>query len=209
MALEAVEVETTRTTDDEIVRDVQAGARARFGLLVRRHHTRIRLAVRGVLGDTADVDDAVQQAFVQAFAAISSYAGGASFATWLTRIALNEALMRARRARQATRVARLEVPPGPAESPEQAAAAREAMAHVEAAAVRLRPVHREVLQLRHVTGLSLAEIAGHLGVTEGAVKVRLHRARAALRRALVAPARPGATPQLALARGAVVANGSD
>jgi RNA polymerase sigma-70 factor (ECF subfamily) len=207
MALAAVD-RVGQGGDDEIVREVQAGARARFGVLVLRHGPRLRSAVRGILGDSADVDDAVQQAFVQAFAAISTYSGASSFSTWLTRIGLNEALMRARRARRTVRVERLQLPPGPADSPEQEAALREDMGRVAAAVGRLPAGHREVLGLRHEAGLSLAEIAGRLGISEGAVKVRLHRARAALRRALAAPLRPGRSTQVALARRAAAANGT-
>jgi RNA polymerase sigma-70 factor (ECF subfamily) len=208
MALGAVDM-VGHAPDDEIVREVQAGARGRFGVLVERHGARLRLAVRGVLGDSADVDDAVQQAFVQAFAAIGTFSGTASFSTWLTRIALNEALMRARRARRAIRVERLEPPPGVADDPEREAAAREAMARVVAAVDQLAAAHREVLALRHESGLSLAEIAARLGVSEGAVKVRLHRARAALRRAVTASPRAGRTPQVSVARRAAAANESD
>src|SRR5512142_2000156 len=85
--------------DDELVRMVRGGAFAAFEVLMRRHAPRVHRAVRGVLRDGPDVDDAVQQAFLQAFVGIGRFEGAASFATWVARIAVNEALMRVRRPR--------------------------------------------------------------------------------------------------------------
>jgi len=192
--------------DEEIVEEVLAGTPACFDLLVRRHEKRLRRAVRGVLRDRSEVEDVVQQAFVQAYAGLDRFAGQAAFATWLTRIAVNEALMRARRSRQVERavIALALWAEEHGRNPEQEAGTREAMARVREALPLLRARHREVLQLAVVHGLTSAEIADRLGVREGAAKVRLHRARQALRARIdggPAPARsaPGLPPRLALA----------
>jgi len=179
-------------TDEELVARVRAGAFAAFEELVRRHAARVRRAVRAIVRDDHEAEDAAQQAFLQAFVGLRRFEGTASFSTWLVRIAMNEARMRARRARRdAPGDARdLEtVPASEAVGPEQAAAAREAIALVRGAVHRLPEGHREAFRLRHVEGLSVAETALRLGITGTAVKLRLHRARAALRRALTA-ARP-------------------
>ena len=173
-------------TDQEIVREVRAGAFARFEVLVRRHAGRARHAARSVLRNERDVEDAVQQALLQAFVGLRTFDGAASFATWLTRIALNEALMRARRARREARPgwAVLDGVASPAAPPDEAAASREALAQVRRGIARLPASHREVLRLRHVEALPIAEVAARLGISEGAAKLRLHRARLVLRRTI-------------------------
>jgi RNA polymerase sigma-70 factor (ECF subfamily) len=191
-------------TDQELVDEVRAGSGACFEELVRRHRGHLRRAVRGVLRDRNDVDDAVQQALLQAFTGLDGFASTAPFAAWLTRIAVNEALMRARRQRRLERATLRLVPEtdGPRSNPEQEAASREAMARVQAALPRLPAHHREVIQLATLHELSHADVAERLGVSEGAVKVRLHRAREALRGLLDEGERPRprATPRLAVAR---------
>ncbi len=199
-------------SDEELVQDARAGISASFDTLVRRHRARLRRAVRGVLRDRSEVDDVVQQALLQAFTGLDGFEGTAPFATWLTRIAMNEALMRARRSRRVERaalhlVSYAEALPG---TPEQEAASREAMERVEAVFPRLSLRHREVRQLTTLHELSHAAVAERLGVSEGAVKVRLHRAREALRGLLVEPEGPGAdrTPRLVLAQARAGHNGS-
>ena len=132
----------------------------------------------------------------------SSWSGTAPFRIWLARIATNEALMRIRRSRRLQAAAlQLSVHDGgPRPDPEQEAATREEMARVAAALPRLPAHHREILQLASISDLSRADVARRLGVSEEAVKVRLHRARAALRGMLgePAPGRPR-TPPLVLA----------
>jgi RNA polymerase sigma-70 factor (ECF subfamily) len=190
--------------DEELVQEVRAGRSAAFEELVRRHGAHLRRAVRGVLRDRSEVEDVVQQALLQAFTGLDGYAGTAPFSTWLTRIAVNEALMRARRRRRLERVALRLVAEGdgPDRTPEQQAASREAVEQVQAALPRLPVHHREVIQLATLYDLSRAAVAERLGVSEAAVKVRLHRAREALRGLLVegeglhAPR----TPRLAVAQ---------
>jgi len=201
-------------TDEELVRRVRAGAFAEFDELVRRHAARVRRAVRAVVRDDRDAEDAAQQAFLQAFVGLSRFEGTASFSTWLVRIAINEARMRARHARRDARgdARDLDALPAPeAIGPEQAAAAREAITLVRGAVHRLPDGHREAFRLRHVEGLSVAETASRLGITGTAVKLRLHRARAALRLALVATRPPRGEPcaatSLAVKRELTASNG--
>lgn len=174
-------------TDEELARRVAGGETALFEVLLRRHDQRVYRTVRAILRDEDEAEDAMQQAWIAAYRHLADFEGTAPFATWLVRIAANEALQRLRRRTPPAAVSRGEeeerMDPH-AEDPEARAAAREAGRLVERAVDAL-PVHyRVVFVLREVEGLSTAETAAALGIGEDAAKVRLHRARALLRRAL-------------------------
>jgi RNA polymerase sigma-70 factor (ECF subfamily) len=177
------------TSDEEIVDRVRAGEVALFEVLMRRHNQRIYRTVRAIVRDEAEVEDAMQQAYLAAYTNLRSFEGSAAFSTWLTRIAINEALGRLRRSARLT-VAEAPVEDAepldraPPQTPEEGAAARESLALIEAAVDRLPAPYRSVYMLREVQELSTAECADVLGITEETVKIRLHRARAALREAL-------------------------
>jgi RNA polymerase sigma-70 factor (ECF subfamily) len=175
-------------TDEEIVALVLAGERALFELLMRRHNRRVYRSVRAILRDEAESEDAMQAAYLAAFSHLADFRGGASFATWLTRIAINEAFGRLRRRRGL--VASDDEPAGPAgvealesdrPDPEQHAASRELVGLVETAVDRLPASYRAIFMLREVEGLSTADAAASLGIGEDLAKVRLLRARRALR----------------------------
>ena len=183
--------------DPEIVRRVVAGDRALFEVLMRRHNPRVYRTIRSLLRDEAEVEDAMQQTYLLAYTHLADFAGASSFATWLTRIALNEALGRLRRR---VRLAPVEEPsaledhvPATEETPEDNAATREAAVLLERSIDRLPDLYRTVLMLRDVEQLSTAEAAEVLGVTEEAVRIRLHRGRRALREALAAEVGRGVT----------------
>jgi RNA polymerase sigma-70 factor (ECF subfamily) len=190
-------------TDAEVVRRVLAGERELFEVLMRRHDGRVYRAVRAILRDEDEAEDAMQAAWLHAYQHLAGFAGAAAFSTWLVRIAVNEALGRLRRR------SRLAPLPDPGEEepmeerpqdPEERAAAREAVRLLEHAVDRLPAPYRTVFVLREVEQLSTREAAEALGIGEEALKVRLHRARAMLRRALgdeVARAAPEAFPFLA------------
>jgi RNA polymerase sigma-70 factor (ECF subfamily) len=184
---EAASAPTAVLSDADVVRRVRAGERALFEVLVRRHDRRVYRTVRAILRDEDEVEDAMQQAWIQAYLHLADFQGSAAFSTWLVRIAANEALQRLRRSgplRTVPMTGSEEDVMSPGEDPEERAAGREAIRLLERAVDALPPHHRLVFVLREVEGLSTAETAAALGIAEDAAKVRLHRARAALRQAL-------------------------
>ncbi len=174
--------------DDEVVRRVIGGESSLFELLMRRHNQRGFRMVRSILRDDADAEDALQQAWLQAFAHLGSFHGTASFSTWFLRIAVNEARMRLRRAGRVVAADELTLDASgesevavPNPTPEEVTVRRELAALLEAAIDELPDGYRSVIVLRDVEGMSTAETAEVLEVSDEVVKTRLHRARAALR----------------------------
>jgi RNA polymerase sigma-70 factor, ECF subfamily len=152
---------------------------------MRRHNQRLFRLARSVVRDDREAEDVVQEAYLRAFTHLDQFAGRARFATWLSRIALHEALARVRRGRRFAALPEEEtlsdLPASPRSGPEDRAANRELAAALAAAVDALPESHRAVFVLREVEGLSTAETAEVLGLSQPNVKVRLHRARAALR----------------------------
>jgi RNA polymerase sigma-70 factor (ECF subfamily) len=191
-------------SDEEIVARVRAGDAALFEILMRRHNSRLYRVIRSVIANEAEVEDVMQQAYLRAYTALDGFAGLSSFATWLTRIGINEALALRRKGRWLESVEDLpehtETTMEPQLTPEDLASSRETARLVERAIDRLPPIHRTVIMLREVQQLSTEETAAVLQVSEDVVKVRLHRARLALREALaeqVEASAPDAFPFLA------------
>jgi RNA polymerase sigma-70 factor (ECF subfamily) len=173
-------------SDDEVVRLVLAGDERLFEALMRRYNQRLFRVARAVVKDDAEAEDVMQHAYVQAYAHLGQFEGRARFSTWLTRIALYEALARVRRSRRAPggREQADEVR-SPAPDPEQQALHGEARALLESTIAALPPAYRAVFVLRDVEGMDTAETAECLEVSADVVKTRLHRARALLRNALL------------------------
>jgi RNA polymerase sigma-70 factor, ECF subfamily len=180
-------------SDPEIVRRVRAGDRALFEILMRRHNQRIYRAARAIVQDESDVEDVMQQAYINAFTHLHQFEERSQFSTWLTRIAVNEALARRHRTRVASSITeRLDEGRGeivdtitsPDPTPEQQVYARELQRVLEEAVDGLPDTYRTVFMLRDIEGLSTSETGEGLGLGEEAVKTRLHRARAMIRRAV-------------------------
>lgn len=180
----------TDTPDAELIADVLRGNTARFEVLMRRYNERIYRAARAIVRNEDEAEDVMQQAYVNAFTHLRQFNGAALFSTWLTRIAINESLARVRRRgihevfdEQPHVVHTMER--RPAENPERQAFTRELRVLLESAIDTLPDGMREVFVFREVEGLSTAETAECLGVSEDVVKTRLSRGRAALRRELL------------------------
>jgi RNA polymerase sigma-70 factor, ECF subfamily len=173
------------TPDPEIVQRVLAGETALFELLVHRYSQRIYRTMRAIL-NSDDVDDAMQQAFISAYTHLGQFAGRSSFATWLTRIAINEARARLRPARRGWSTDRpddevLEAVRSDQPNPEEQLIGRELQQAVDAGIDQLPESYRTVLQLRQMDGLTTAAVAARLGVHNDVVKTRLYRARRIVR----------------------------
>ena len=184
---------TASLTDAEVVGRVRAGETALFEILMRRHNQRVYRVARAVLKDETEAEDVMQQAYINAFTHLDQFAERAQFSTWLTRITVHEALARRRRRKaQAASSAADRDPDGEVmesliavePDPERQAYAAELGHVLESAIDGLPDTYRIVFMLREVEGLSTSETAAGLALREEAVKTRLHRARAMLRRAI-------------------------
>ena len=187
----AVRVEAGEEPDDTLIEQVLAGNTGLFELLMRRYNERVYRTVRSIVRDEREVEDVMQQAYVNAFTHLHQFNGSARFSTWLTRIAMNEALARVRRQgrfdsfdEESSNV-ELFTTLNQSDNPERQAFAHELRDLLEWAIDRLPGGMREVFVLREVEGLSTLEVAECLGVSDDVVKTRLSRARAMLRRLLI------------------------
>ena len=180
-------------TDEELVQAVRAGDAAQFEPLMRRYNQRLFRVARAIVGSDDEAEDVAQQAYVNAFLHLDQFEARSRFSTWLTRIAIHEALARVRKAK---RMEAIGDPAGdgsgidgvgsPAAGPEERAYRRELAAIIERAVATLPDSVRAVFMLRDVEGLSTQETAECLGLNDDTVKTRLHRARIRLRRTLTA-----------------------
>ena len=179
----------TALTDEDIVARVLDGQTALYEVLMRRHNERIYRAARAIIRDEDEAEDVMQQAHVNAYAHLRQFDGRAKFSTWLTKIAVHEALARARKRGRYEAVDFTEeenqvVERQPSRDPEHRAFAGELRSLLESSIDELPDGLREVFMLREVDGLNTAETAECLGVSEDVVKTRLSRSRAALRHQL-------------------------
>lgn len=180
------------TSEQVLVLQAKSGYSNAFGELYERHRFRIYRSAFRILRNRQDAEDVVQRSFQRAFTNLDRFRQKSAFSTWMTRIAINDALMQLRKRRitiplsetyndEVTSALDLtdEHP-----SPEQALAEDERRAAVTHAIWRLRESLRSVTLLRELQGLSNAETALRLGLTVGAVKTRVFRARRHLRQHL-------------------------
>ena len=179
--------------DSELLQSAREGNATAFDTLIRRHDRFLYRIARSVLLDDYEAEDVVQETFIKAFKGLENFRGEARLSTWLTRIALNEALARKRRRRNTVelealqhRTNALEPSPmiAPAQDPELSTAQQQIRKLLERAIDGLPDSLRTVFVMRDVEELSTAEAARLLGLGEPTVKTRLHRARRMLRELL-------------------------
>jgi RNA polymerase sigma-70 factor (ECF subfamily) len=174
-------------SDEEIVCRVRSGETALYEILMRRYNARLYRVARSILRDEAAAEDVMQEAYVRAFQHLASFEGTAKFSTWLTKIAVYEALGRLRRRGKnidIESIFRTDSAMSNRRDPERQAYDQELRVVMERAIDSLPEGYRSVFVLRIVECLSVAETAGCLDIGEETVKTRLHRARALLRRDL-------------------------
>jgi RNA polymerase sigma-70 factor, ECF subfamily len=177
--------------DDELVAMCQSGDRGAFDELMQRHQTGVMKIALSIVRDKQEAEDEVQNAFWKAYEHINQFQRDAKFSTWLTRIVVNQCLMRLRQERRTKfsyiddvligdEVMSLELP-DTRESPEQALGHDEVASVLELEIRRTPPLLRNVFLLRDVEQRPMTEVAESLGISVAAAKSRLLRARAELR----------------------------
>jgi RNA polymerase sigma-70 factor (ECF subfamily) len=188
------EARLTETQDHVLVEEALNGSSAAFGVLFERHQLRVLRVTWRVLRNQEDAEDAAQQAFEHAYVHLSGFHRQSRFSTWLTRIAINDALMVLRKRRlghvsmEESKVEENEDMPvethNAAVTPEQLCEARELREMLSSAIGELKPILGKVVQLRDLDELSARQTAKALELPIGTVKARTFRARRLLRRKL-------------------------
>jgi len=180
-------------SEEQLIAAAKSGRRAPFGELCERHMKKVSCVTRRITRNREDAEDAAQECFLNAFVHLKDFDGRSQFATWLTRIAINAALMKFRKNRGAREVPIDQPNPSPepvaqrefrcgAPDPEESCSLRERKRILKSAISRLRPRARNVVELTHLQEHSIRETAQILGISTGAVKARMFHARIALRR---------------------------
>jgi RNA polymerase sigma-70 factor (ECF subfamily) len=179
------------TGDADLVQRARGRDEAAIRAIMQSNNRRLYRIARGILRNDGEAEDVVQETYVRAFTHLESFRGDSSLATWLARIAMNEALGRLRRARPSVELSTL--PPGAleaqiiqfplsaSEDPEKTMAQREIQHVVEHAIDELPEAFRIVFITRVIEGMNVEETAELLDLKPETVKTRLHRARTMLR----------------------------
>ena len=179
--------------DAQLLARLLAGDEAAYEVMVRTYGGRMLAVARGLLRNEEDARDCVQSAYVSAFTGLKSFKGGCQLSTWLHRIVVNAALMKLRTKRRKPEEAIEPLLPTYlddghhsedfsdwAAQADRILEQKEMRTAVRAGIEMLPESYRTVLMLRDVEEMSTEEVAGQIGVTANAVKIRLHRARQAL-----------------------------
>jgi RNA polymerase sigma-70 factor (ECF subfamily) len=180
-------------SENQLIAAAKSGRRAPFGELCERHKKRVSCVTRRIIRNREDAEDAAQECFLNAFVHLKTFDGRSQFATWLTRIAINAALMKLRKNRGSREVPIDEPNPSSepvaqrefqsdAPDPEESCSLGERKRIVKSAISGLRPRVRNVVELIHLQEHSIRETAQILGISTGAVKTRMFHAKRALHR---------------------------
>ena len=220
---ETTHCSTNGSGEKALVIAAKNGNERAFETLVERYRGRIVAIALHFTRVEEDAEDAAQLSFQKAYFRLQTFEGKSSFSTWLTRIAINEALMLRRRTRRQRQVSidehfidehSIEAETGSASfeiqdsrpDPETSCAQGERARILLAAMDKLRPALRKAIELRELTELSTEETAGRLGISVGAVKARLFHGRRKLREALKRHLRPPRGPRNEAMRGTSIAS---
>jgi RNA polymerase sigma-70 factor, ECF subfamily len=178
--------------DEDLVARVLAGDAMLFEIIMRRYNQLLYRVARSILRNDAEAEDVMQDTYVRAYEHLNQFAGRSEFRTWLTRIAIHEALARVRRAKHFEAQGAgegggdaMEQFASAQRSPERQVADAELRSLLEHSILELPDAYRSVYILRDVEQMSIDEVSRILDLSESTVKVRLHRARRALRKMII------------------------
>jgi RNA polymerase sigma-70 factor, ECF subfamily len=186
----------TEMSDEMLVSMAKSGDANAFVELSKRHAGKVFQSAYRITRNRQDAEDALQDSFLRAFLHVKDFQERSSFSTWLTRIAMNSALMMLRKKRHGCEIS-IDSADGhdrnfetrelmsPIEDPESRYVRRERERELREAIVRLPQVFRDVVELQQAREYSTREIAQALGISVPAAKSRMSRAKSALRTSLL------------------------
>lgn len=182
-------------SEQELLESLRQGDPDAFAVLFETHSDKLYRVAVGILNNEDEAECVVQDTFVRLFEKLDQFEGRSTLGTWLYRVAYNASLDRLRKRRPTQPIADElgddeDAPPHPtifvdwSNAPEELLTSSEVQAQLRAAIAGLPESLGSVFVMREIEGLSTVETADILGISESAVKVRLHRARLALRETL-------------------------
>jgi len=172
--------------DRDLVAKALQGNQKAFRQIVERYHPTAYAVVRGVLGDSGDVDDVLQNVYIKIHRGLAGFRGESRLSTWIYQIARNEAINMARRRRpEGPAVDDVVLPAGEGASPEAAYGRRELSARMETAMAELEDSYRTALELRYMGERSYEEIAEAMALPIGTVKTYIYRGKVQLKKILL------------------------
>jgi len=198
--------QAANTSEPELIAQVLAGEKELFHELIRPYERMVYLTLFSIVRNETEAEDGAQEAVISAYRHLASFRGDAKFSTWLTTIAINEGRKRLRKTKGAVEDSIEEkeeshegdYTPAPLtdwrEIPLEALERKELREALRVAVSELPGIYRQVFTLRDLEELNIEETAQALGITAGAVKVRLHRARIMLQKRLVPYLKTTTTP---------------
>ncbi|MBY5957242.1 RNA polymerase sigma factor [Membranicola marinus] len=180
--------------ESELIKRILSGEKELYEILVRRNNQKLYRVIRGYLNNEEEIEDAMQNAYLNAYEKLYQFKLNATFSTWLIRIGINEALARLREKKRSYTAdsengeyfinLTLELPDNKQPNPQKNMIKKETKQLLEDAIDQLDLKYRTVYIMKEVEGLSVKEVALALDLTESNVKVRLHRSRAMLKEIL-------------------------
>jgi RNA polymerase sigma-70 factor, ECF subfamily len=193
----AARVLPTGLSDSALVERIGTGDQLAFEAVMRKYNGKLYRIARAILKNDSDAEDVLQDAYLDAYRHIGEFRGGSELATWLTRIVINQALMRVRKERRRSSIVpfrnalmhetdspEAQVPDQQSESPSASVIRAETRRMLERRIDELPVAFRTVFIMREVEEMSVEETARCLSITPATVRTRLFRARALLREAL-------------------------
>ena len=180
-------------SENEIIRRVLTGEKDLYAILVRRYNQRLYRVGMSIINDDVEVEDAMQGAYIKAYENLEKFAFKSSFSTWLTRILINESLLRIKKRKQFLNLnddmienEMHQQSPGASQTPLMKIVNTELKAALETAIRQLPEKYRTVFVMREIEDMNVAETQECLDLTEVNVKVRLNRAKVMLQKSLSA-----------------------
>jgi RNA polymerase sigma-70 factor (ECF subfamily) len=175
----------TGENDRELVSKALQGNQKAFRQIVERYHSTAYAVVRGVLGNSDDVDDVLQNVYIKMYRGLAGFRGESRLSTWIYQIARNEAINAARKRRPGgTQVEEVVLPAGEGANPETAYGKQELSEQMEMAMAEMDDNYRMVLELRYMGERSYEEIAEAMGLPIGTVKTYIYRGKVQLKKIL-------------------------